>query len=246
MIQGIKSYFSYLIYRTMGTASLARRLEWRRVLQWLNPGESEKILDIACGLGELSLAIGKRGSTVYGIDLSEDAIEFARSLAKRVKIAGDFRVGDAEKLPYPDGHFDKVVCSSSLEHFQDGSQALSEMRRVLKPDGRLVITVDSFTCPISDELKNKHREICSVVHYYTREELGRNINDAGLEIYRSEYLLTSPLTSLFFKLWIKYQSPQFLWLLVAFIGYPLLLISEKLSGRPEVGYTLIAEAVKAS
>ena len=60
----------------------------------------------------MSLKVAERGCEVHGIDLSEDAINNAKRLAGREKIACEFEVGNAEDLPYPDGYFDKVVFSS--------------------------------------------------------------------------------------------------------------------------------------
>jgi ubiquinone/menaquinone biosynthesis C-methylase UbiE len=246
VIQGVKNYLSFLIFKTMGTSSFTRRIEWRRLLAWLYPEEGERILDVACGIGELSLKIAKRGSRVYGIDMSEEAIKFARRLSKKAGIDCEFQIGNAENLPYPEGYFDKVVCSSALEHFHDDGRALQEMKRVLKPKGKLVLTVDSLTYPLSQALKNKHKMMAAVVHYYTREELEESLYHAGLEKCRSEYLLNSYLTSLFFKLWIKYKLPQVLWLLIGFIGYPAFLIADGLSDHHNCGYTLLAEARKVN
>lgn len=212
------------------------------MLEWLNLEEGERILDVACGAGELSLRIAARGCWVDGIDISKSAVEFARRLSGRAKIPCEFEVGDAENLPYPDGYFDKVVCSSSLEHFEDDRRALAEMQRVLRSGGKLVLTVDSFTCPISKELKDRHRQTCSVVHYYTREGLADRFGRAGLKMGRSQYLLNSPLASLCFKLWIKHRPPTVLWLAISVFGYPVFLISEKWFGQRDGGYTLIAEA----
>ena len=79
--------------------------------------------------GALSLKIAERGCEVHGVNMSEDAINSAKRLAEREKTACEFRVGDAEDLPYPDEYFDKVVCSSSLEHFKDDIKALKEMKK---------------------------------------------------------------------------------------------------------------------
>ena len=246
MIVGIKRSIGYILFKVIGTASFVRRIEWRKIFQWLDPGKSERILDVACGVGQLSLKIAGRGCEVYGIDMSEDAIDYARYLSKRVKIVCQFQVGNAEHLPYPDGYFDKIVCSSSLEHFHDDGKALTEMRRVLKQNGSVVLTVDSLTFPISKTLKDKHKKMAAVVHYYTRDMLRENLYHAGLEMYRSEYLLKSRLTSIFFKLNIRFKLPAVFWLLVAFAGYPFFLVSEKLSSRHDCGYTLLAEARKAN
>jgi ubiquinone/menaquinone biosynthesis C-methylase UbiE len=150
------------------------------MLEWLNPKEGEKILDIACGGGVLSLKIAEKGCEVHGIEISEDAINSAKRLAEREKIACEFEVGSAEDLPYQDGYFDKVVCSSSREPFKNDLKALKEMYRVLKPNGKVVLTTDSFTYPISDELKEKHREIAYVMNYYTAEKLKERFEIAGL------------------------------------------------------------------
>ena len=176
--------------------------------------------------------------------MSERGIEHAKRLAEREGIMCEFRVGSAEDLPYTDGYFDKIVCSSSLEHFWDDIKALNEMYRVLNPDGTVVLTTDSFTHPISDELKDVHRKIAHVVNYYTRETLKGRFEAAGLEMRRSEYLLDSWLTSLFFNFGIKIRWSGKLWMMVSFIAYHLCLMSDRLFGVKDKGYTLIAEGVK--
>lgn len=191
MNQRMKDYISYLIYRTVWTSSFIRRIEWRSILRYLDPKEGERILDVACGGGFLSLKIAERGCEVCAIDISEESINRAKRFAEKARIACEFRVGNAEALSYPDGYFDKIVCSSSLEHFEDDVRALKEMRRVLKPPGSIVLTVDSFTYPISNHLKEEHRMIGQVVNYYTLETLKERFEIAGFEIRRSEYLLNS-------------------------------------------------------
>lgn len=231
----------------MGSPDFIRRVEWRKILEWLDPKEGEKILDIACGGGELSLKIAEKGSKVCGIDMSEDAIKSARRLAERERILCEFKVGSAEDLPYPDEYFDKVVCSSSLEHFKDDIKPLKEMHRVLKPNGSVVLTTDSFTYPISDELKEKHRKKFYVVNYYTSETLKKRFEISGFKMNRSKYLLCSWLTSFFFNhLTIKRRWPVISWMMVSVIAYPLCSMSDKLFGMRDKGYTLIAEGEKVN
>jgi ubiquinone/menaquinone biosynthesis C-methylase UbiE len=244
MSQAYKDNLRYLIFRTRGTTAFARRIEWRKMLWWLDAQRGEKILDIACGAGELSLKIARRGCQVYGIDLSAEAINSARRLADQAKIRCEFAEGNAQRLPFGEESFDKIICSSSLEHFDDGAQALGEMRRVLKPNGKVVLTADSLTYPIEPELKERHRRLCAVNHYYTREDLAAALDGAGFQTLRSEYLLTSFLTSFFFKRWIANNQSEMKNLLVAALAHPLLLASDRLFGARDRGYTVIAEAVK--
>ena len=242
----MKELIRHLIYKTMGTPSFIRRIEWRSMLEYLDPEEGERILDIACGGGALSLKIAEKGCEVHGIDMLEDSIKYAKRLAEREKIACEFKVGSAEDLPYPDGYFDKIVCSSSLEHFKDDTKALKEMNRVLKPNGSVVLTTDSFTYPITDELKESHRKSNSIVNYYTQETLKERFEIGGFEMHRSKYLLNSRLTSFFFKIGIKKKWSGILWMMISFISYPLCLISDKLFGLRDKGYTLIAEGKKVN
>ena len=66
----MKKFIGHLIYKTTGTPSFIRRIEWRRMLEYLDPKEGERILDIACGGGELSLKVAECGCEVSGIDIS--------------------------------------------------------------------------------------------------------------------------------------------------------------------------------
>jgi ubiquinone/menaquinone biosynthesis C-methylase UbiE len=244
MKEYMKKRIGHWLYKTMGMADLIRRIEWRSMLDWLDPKEGERILDVACGGGTLSLKIAERGCEVSGIDMSEAAIEHAKRLAEGEKIVCEFEIGSAEDLPYADGYFDKVICSSSLEHFKDDIKALKEMHRVLNPNGSVVLSTDSFNYPIEDELKEMHRNIAYVVNYYTSEKLKERFEISGFEICRSEYLLNSRVTSFFFKIGIKIKWSGILWMVVSFIAYPLCLVSERLFGVKDKGYTLIAEGKK--
>ena len=149
----MRKHIGHLIYKWIGTPNFIRIIEWRSMLEWLEPKEGERILDVACGAGTLSLKIAERGCKVHGIDLSEKAINSAKRLAEREKIVCEFKIGSAEDLPYPNEYFDKVVFSSSLEHIGDDIKALKEACRVLKLNGSIVLTVPSLTYLIGDKIK---------------------------------------------------------------------------------------------
>jgi ubiquinone/menaquinone biosynthesis C-methylase UbiE len=107
-------------------------------LAQLAPGQ--RVLDVACGTGVLACAAAARvGSAgeVTGIDPSEDMLGVARRKPARVT----WTQARAESLPFPDASFDRVVSQFGLMLFEDRRAALGEMRRVLRPAGRLVVAV---------------------------------------------------------------------------------------------------------
>jgi ubiquinone/menaquinone biosynthesis C-methylase UbiE len=108
----------------------------------LQPGLS--LLDVATGPGSLAReAARKLGSgQVLGVDIAEDALEVARQRAASEGLDFvSFQVEDAENLSLPDNSFDRALCSLGLMHFPHPEKALAEIRRVLKPGGRLVASV---------------------------------------------------------------------------------------------------------
>ena len=240
----MRKYIGHQVYKTIGTPNIIRIIEWRSLFEYLDPKEGERILDVACGGGTLSLKIAEKGCEVHGIDLSEDSINSAKRLAEREeKIACEFNVGNAEDLPYPDGYFDKVVFSSSLEHIEDDMRALKEACRVLKTNGRLVLTVPSLTYLIGDKIKERHRKIAYVVNYYTHETMKNKFEMTGFSMVRSKYLLNSHITTFFCKIGIKLAWSGVLWFGMFPMAY-LCLVSDKLFGVKDKGYTLITEGRK--
>lgn len=77
----------------------------------LVPGQ--QVLDVACGVGGWLEIAASRGATISGIDISERAIDICRQRLPE----GEFQVGPAETLPFPDRRFDLITCLGSLEHF---------------------------------------------------------------------------------------------------------------------------------
>src|SRR5690606_18640620 len=104
----------------------------------LRPGE--RVLDVACGTGVIArLAAAEVGpdGAVAAIDLAPDMIEVARREPAPSGTAIDWHVGDAAALPFDDAGYDAVLCQMGLMFMTDRPAALAEMRRTLRPGGRL-------------------------------------------------------------------------------------------------------------
>jgi len=99
----------------------------------LDPQPGERILDVATGTGWAARRIAARGAIVTGVDLGEEVIEAAKSLSSDI----DFRVGDAEALPFPDNHFDAVISTFGVMFARDPEAVAAELARVVRPGGRV-------------------------------------------------------------------------------------------------------------
>lgn len=103
-----------------------------------------KVLDVGCGTGNLTLAANTRvgaDGEVHGIDPAPEMIEVARSKAVKSGVDVDFRVDLIEKIPFPGEYFDIVLSSLMIHHLPDDlkRQGFVEIKRVLKPGGRLFV-----------------------------------------------------------------------------------------------------------
>ena len=95
----------------------------------------KRVLDLGCGGGFMAEALAARGATVTGIDPATAAIEAARVHSGAMKLDIDYLVGSGEALPFGAVTFDVVVCVDVLEHIEGWDRVVSEIGRVLRPEG---------------------------------------------------------------------------------------------------------------
>src|SRR6516165_4378270 len=125
-------------------------------LEWLDLSPGKTLLDVACGSGGPTLRMAaKTGCSVIGVDLHEQAIATARSLASQRTLAdpSEFRVVNAsEPLPFPDAHFDAITCVDAINHIPNRPSVVAQWARLLKPGGRLLFTDPvTVTGPLTNE-----------------------------------------------------------------------------------------------
>jgi len=107
-----------------------------------------RVLDVACGTGNLAIPLARSGCIVTGVDIAPNLLEQARQRAKTEGLQATFDEGDAEQLPYADGTFDAVVTMFGAMFAPRPELVSSELARVLKPGGLLAMAnwnPESFT-----------------------------------------------------------------------------------------------------
>ena len=115
------------------TAGLDQR--WRRATAQAVVKPGDRVLDACCGTGDLAIAGLEAGGRVTGLDFSEPMLERARQKSREI----EWIAGDALALPFADGSFDAVTVGFGVRNLDDLERGLGEIRRVLKPGGRLGI-----------------------------------------------------------------------------------------------------------
>ena len=114
------------------------------------PQPGERVLDLACATGIVARLVAPRvapGGTVTGLDVSPAMLAIARERAEAEGVAVTWDQGDAAVLPYADGAFDLLFCQQGLQYFPDKPAALRELRRVLAPGGRALVSVWAMEPP---------------------------------------------------------------------------------------------------
>ncbi len=155
-------------------------------LKLLNIKEGEIVLEIGFGRGEalieISKAVGSKGKA-YGIDITPERVEFTKKRFEKIRLASrvDLREGDARKMAYKKELFDAVYIASTLELFDtpDIPKVLIEIKRVLKPTGRL----------LAISISRKNRECSKIIKIFEWQHQRFSQNASCRPIYLEESLI---------------------------------------------------------
>lgn len=117
------------------------RLERELIFSMAGVKEGERALDAGCGTGIYSIELARQGALVTAMDASSEMLGRARARAGKAGLKMDFIKADALSIPFPDGHFDIALSVCMLCFIRERDAALLEMKRVLRPGGRVVIAM---------------------------------------------------------------------------------------------------------
>lgn len=116
------------------------------------------VLDLGCGGGRNAIYLAKRGCEIYGVDISNAAVELCKKRLAKQGLSGDFKQGTCNDIPYPDDFFDAVICIASLDHvsLQTAQESITEIRRISSTRGIVLLTFDPLE---TDEDKLQETEV---------------------------------------------------------------------------------------
>ncbi len=158
---------------------------------------AERVLDLGCGGGRHAFGSLHRGAVVVALDADPAEVKGVIGMMTAMVEAGEVPDGgagaavrgDALRLPFADGVFDKVICAEVLEHLRDDSSAMAELARVLRPGGMLAISVPRFGPELVNwALSDRYHSVPGGhLRIYRRSQLLERLEDVGLEVVASHH-----------------------------------------------------------
>ena len=161
----------------------------------LDLGRSVRLLDVGCGTGRHLLELSCHAGVLVGLDFAREDLRITRFMfglaehERRVAAAVHLVQGAGERLPFPDGSFDQVICTETLEHVPDDRAIVCELMRVLKPGGVLAVSVpDEYSERLLWRLSPRYRNTPGGhVRIYRRGDIKRLMKESGAPPFAVEY-----------------------------------------------------------
>ncbi|MFC4440148.1 MULTISPECIES: class I SAM-dependent methyltransferase [Natrialbaceae] len=166
-----------------------QREAWLSVLRTRTGDPPQKILDVGCGTGVISLLLAEIGHDVTGIDMSAEMLEKARRKARQTEYSIEFFTGDAEALDQSDNTYDLVTGRHLIWTLPNPSKAIREWQRIVRPGGRIVLIEGHWDFP---EPFDGYEEIHDDLPLYDGrppEELATILTEQGLTAVEHEPLM---------------------------------------------------------
>ncbi|HET7311192.1 MAG TPA: class I SAM-dependent methyltransferase [Mycobacteriales bacterium] len=151
----------------------------------------ERVLDLGCGFGRHAFEAYRRGAHVVAVDRSEEEVTSVTAMFRAMAASGEAPTdvvarsvrADLLSLPFPDGSFDVVMASEVLEHIPDDDLAMAEIARVVRPGGRVAVTVPRWWPErVCWALSREYHDVPGGhVRIYRGDQLEQRLCDAGLQ-----------------------------------------------------------------
>jgi SAM-dependent methyltransferase len=170
----------------------------------LGIGPGDRVLDLGCGAGRHAFEVLRRGASVVAMDADHGELGTVAAMFAAMAAAGEVPdggqgttvTGDATAMPFPDATFDLVIAAEVLEHIPGDQRAMDEIARVLRPGGRVAVTVPAWLPEricwrLSDDY---HNTPGGHVRIFTRRELAIKLGRSGLAVagHHHAHALHSP------------------------------------------------------
>lgn len=219
------NFLSRAGFRIFGLPHIGIRLRARKIMKNIN--KPERMLDAGCGTGVYSFSLAKKIDKIEAVDISEEKIENAGKISIFKNIT--FKQGDLCNLKFDSNSFDLAICSDVLEHIKNDKKAMSELMRVLKPNGMLLLTVPSCSYKNKRTYKNYNHERAG----YTTRDIEKILFGNGRIIQAEGY--SSAITEILSGVNYKLVSNKIFLALFFYPLYALSLVSDIISRKGHNG-----------
>ena len=190
----LKQFLKNLYFSVYGIPDFHTHIRWRAVKRFID-FSSRSILDVGCGVGAFAFEIASKipSMRIIGIDTDEHAIELANSIKVTSRLDNvEFYYHDANKpFPFPESSFDMVWLIDVLEHIQNDSAVISDVSRILKRGGYVLVSVPTPNYPRFFG-KDFHLEIGHIRDGYWLEDLARLLSKHNLSVISHTYYTWVP------------------------------------------------------
>ncbi len=180
--------------RVAASSALAQTMpdeeQERALIAFVAPQATDRVLDVGAGAGAAALALAAHTTHVTAVDIAPAMLERAESARSLRGITNvDIRWADATSLPYPPASFDLILCRNLCCYIADLAQLFAELRRVIRPTGRLVI--EGIVASEDPVKRATHQALAiqhdpAIVRLYSESEIEHPLREAGFRIERAE------------------------------------------------------------
>src|SRR5215471_4763654 len=179
MINIKELYNKFIIKLQESFLTIGSKKRLQLMLHYIDIGPSDVLLDVGGNTGKITEVYAKDSKEIFILEPKHALVEYGRTYRPHIK----FVEGGVENIHLPSEHFGMVVASASFHHFPNQDKGLEEMKRVLKPDGKMIIPNTG---------RGKRLKICDLIlhtgaKFYEPLQLKKKVEDHGLKVLSVKY-----------------------------------------------------------